>query len=394
MTLKLSLIATRASDLARLSANLPASSDQLQVFTSSGDRNSLFADLNRQKPHVAVADFDSITPSELLTLEAAIKLLPQTCFILLTADRSPEFLLSAMRIGVREVVPTPLLNGELKEALARQIDRAAITSGVNSQGRVIAFVSAKGGSGATFLATSVSVALSIRGQRVGFFDLNLQFGDAVMYLTEKQSTTNLSDLVRQVDRLDSDFLRALMMPINDKLWALPGPDTPERSMEIKPQAVDAILNLSRSCFDYTVLDIARGIDAVSVKALDLCDEIYVVMQYSVPSIQDSKRLLSLMASLGYSRDKVHLLANRVQKGSDIGGEDVQKALGVLVRHQIPNSWPAAVYTANHGVPIFEHAAKDPLSKALNEFAAMLNPKQSVPSKSSWLGNLMSSRKPS
>jgi pilus assembly protein CpaE len=394
MSLKLSLLATHSGDLQRLSANVPVTAQPMQVSTVSGDQQSLMADINKNRPDVVVADFNGVNRDDLSMLEATIRNLPQTAFILLAADRSPEFLLNAMRIGVREIVPLPLINGELKEAVARQVDRTVSLSGRGKKSKTIAFVSAKGGSGATFLVTSLATALAKRGRAVGFFDLNLQFGDAIVYLTERQPTVTLSDLARQIDRADADFLKALMMPIQTGLWALPGPDTPERAMEIKPAVIEQIITTSRSSFDFTLLDIGRGIDAVSVKALDLCDEIYVVMQLSIPSIQDSKRLLNLMNSLGYPRDKVRLVANRVQKGGDIGAEDVQKALSVNIRHLIPNSWPAAVHTANHGISILDHAPKDPLSKAINELALQISPQevvQAVPTK--WLGQLFGARKP-
>jgi pilus assembly protein CpaE len=391
MSLKLSLLATHASDLQRLNANVPTGGAPINVTSTSGDQQTLLAEISRSKPNVVVADFSAMTASQLLGLESIIRSLPNTSFILLAENRTPEFLLNAMRVGVREVIPTPLINGELKEAVTRQIERYSVASGSSTIGSTLAFVSAKGGSGATLIATSLAVALAKRGRNVGFFDLNLQFGDALMYLTDKQATASLSDLVRQIDRADPDFLRALMSPIQDRLLALPGPESAERAMEVKPAAIEQILSTSRNTFDFTVLDIGRGIDAVSVKALDACDFIYVVLQYTVPSIQDSKRLLNLLTGLGYPRDKVRLVANRVQKGGDIGAEEVQKALGIMIHHQIPNSWAAAVYTANHGVPIAEHAPKDPLTKAIADLAISMVPKQiGVPSKR-WLGQLFGPR---
>jgi pilus assembly protein CpaE len=393
MSLKLSLLATHSGDLQRLSANVPVTAQPLQITTTSGDQQTLIAQVNKSRPDVVVADFTGVTRDDLSGLESTIRNLPQTAFILLAADRSAEFLLNAMRIGVREVVPLPLINGELKEAVARQVDRSISVNGRGKKNKTIAFVSAKGGSGATFLVTSLATALAKQGRSVGFFDLNLQFGDAIVYLTERQPTVTLSDLARQIDRADTDFLKALMMPIQTGLWALPGPDTPERAMEIKPAMIEQVLTTSRSCFDFTLLDIGRGIDSVSVKALDMCDEIYVVMQFSIPSIQDSKRLLNLMNSLGYSRDKVQLLANRAQKGGDIGADDVTKALGVSIKTTIPNSWPAAVHTANHGISILDHAPKDPLSKAIIELATQISPQEStVSTPNKWLGQLFGSRK--
>lgn len=147
-------------------------------------------------------------------------------------------------------------------------------------------------------------ALAVRGQQVGFFDLNLHFGDAIMYLTDRPVTTSIVELAKQVDRLDSDYLRAAMMPIGANLWASPGPETPERALELKPSLVEKILSASQEAFSFCVIDMGRAIDAVAIKALDACDTIYVVMQYTIPSIHDTRRLLQLLAGLGIPKDEL------------------------------------------------------------------------------------------
>jgi pilus assembly protein CpaE len=224
--------------------------------------------------------------------------------------------------------------------------------------------------------------------------MNMHFGDAHMYMSDKPANTNLVELAKQADRLDSDFLRAAMLPIDNNLWMSPGPDSPERALEIKAAAVEKILATAKNSFSFSILDMGRAVDAVSVKALDACDAIYVVMQYTIPSIHDTKRLLQMLAGLGYSKDRVQLVANRVQKGGDLGADDVQKALNLFVKYQVPNSWDAAVYTANHGVPVMKHAPKSALAKAVSEFAETLIPKKQVITATGgkWLGSFFGSRK--
>ena len=360
-----------------ISENLPTSpsgsSLPLQVSTLAGDNAALAGELLKQRPNLAVANFESLTSSDMVLLENTIRHLPQTALILLSADRSPEFLLGAMRIGVREIVTTPLKNGELKEALSRHINRLSSSQGLSASAKTLAFIAAKGGSGATFLATNLAASLAHLDKKTLVIDMNLHFGDAVMYLTENRPTATLADLCKQVDRLDSDFMHAMVMPIEENLWLLPGADSPERALDVKPSAVERIMTLGRTEFNFVVLDMGRAIESVGVKALDACDAIYIVMQYTVPSLHDTKRLLTLMMSLGYPREKIHLIANRVQKGSDISAEDVQKSLGILVEHQVPNSWASAAYSANHGVPVSRHAPRDPISRSLDELALRISP---------------------
>jgi pilus assembly protein CpaE len=395
MSLKLALLATASGDLKRLSENVPATAMQLEVTTYAGTFRDVLGEITRLRPHLAVADLTKLSSSDMELLESTIRQTPQTSLILLAEDHSPEFLLGAMRIGVREVVPIPLANGELKGAMLRQVERLQSARNESRVGKTLGFISAKGGSGATLVATSIAAALAKQSRSVGFFDFNMHFGDALMYLTDAPATSNLADMVRHQDRMDVEFLKAAMMPVRPGLWATASPETPERAIEVKPISAERVLNTAKAAFDCVIIDLGRSVDAVSVKAMDSCDDLFIVMQYTVPSIHDTRRLVQIMLGLGYPKEKLHLVANRVQKGGDIGPDEVQRALHLIVKHQLPNSWPASVHTANHGIPMIDHAPRDPLTKAVQDLAGTIMPapvERVVQTK--WLGGIFSGRKSS
>jgi len=375
MSVKIALLANWSADLQRLTADLPTSAAALQISTVTGDVNAMAGELLKVRPDIAIAQVDSLADSDLGLLEATIRNLPTTSMILLSPDRSPEFLLKVMRAGIREVVPLPLANGELKEVFTRQLDRLHAVKDRSHGAQTFAFLPAKGGSGASFLATNLAYSIAERGKRVAVIDLNLHYGDAVMFLTEQRPMATLADVCRQIDRADGDFLLASMTQVAERLWMLPAPDSPEKALEIRPEAVERILALARTQFDFVILDLGRAIESVGVKALDTCDAIYIVMQYTVPCIHDAKRLLTMMMALGYPREKVHLVANRHQKGTDITPDDVQKALGTVIERQIPNSYANVTYSANHGIPLARHAARDPVNRALQEWAKAVAPNE-------------------
>jgi hypothetical protein len=102
----------------------------------------------------------------------------------------PYFLQEAMRAGVREVLLSPFEASEVMRALNRQRTRLMALStwphsgGIERESRqgnnaeVIAFISAKGGSGSTVLATHWAWALAQKQVRVGVIDLDLVHGNA------------------------------------------------------------------------------------------------------------------------------------------------------------------------------------------------------------------------
>jgi len=129
--------------------------DAFQIASQPGGVPALTAAILRDEVDLAIADLPAIGESDLGLLEAALASRPRVTLILVCSDASTDFLLRAMRAGIREVVVPGSPAGALAEAVTRQLERHAAVSGPARKARTIAFLSAKGGGGATFLATNL-----------------------------------------------------------------------------------------------------------------------------------------------------------------------------------------------------------------------------------------------
>ncbi|WP_151446952.1 AAA family ATPase [Lacisediminimonas profundi] len=311
--------------------------------------------------------------SDLEVLERLGHGFPNMNFIMLCSQQSPEFLIHAMRVGVREVLPSPVSRDGLQAAIERIRYKMGMAQG--RKGKILAFISCKGGSGATLLASNLAFALAERGRKVALMDLNLQFGDALLFLSDIKPATTLADLARNIDRLDPALLASSMVAITDNLSVLAAPEDPAHGMEVKPDHIDAILAMARSHYDFVLLDVGRTLDAHTIRALDQADKIYPVLQTTMPYIRDGRRLLEVFRTLGYTRDKINLVVNRYQKGGEIAVGDMEQSLGHRIARTIPNHYEAAAAAVNQGVPIARLARSSPVSKALAEWSEMLAPKE-------------------
>lgn len=344
------------------------------------------ADQNRSDILIVETACDNL--AELASLEHISLHHPAMAVILLCPVRSPEFLLEAMRVGVREVLSLPLSKGTLLEAVARVQSRATQAKPLQ-KGTVLAFIGCKGGSGATFLATNLGYILAAaKGKKVALLDLNLQFGDASLFVSDNVPANTLADVAgNNVSRMDAYFLASSMVQVLPNFGVLAAPEDPSRATEVKPEAIEVLLNLAKTHYDFVILDIGRSLNAITVKALDHADLIFTVIQQTLPFIRDANRELHSLQSLGYAKDKVRLIVNRSDEGSDISLQDVERTLGVKVFRTIPNSYSAVSASVNQGVPIMRISAHDPVTKALQGIAQDLSG-ESTAKRSGWLRNLL------
>jgi len=316
-------------------------------------------------PALVIVDASDFEPSDADMLERLAKHYPDASFMLLTREHQQDLLIRAMRAGVREVLQLPLVHRAFHEAM----DRIAASAGETSMrdGKVLAYISCKGGSGATFISTNFAYALAtLADKKVLLIDLHGQFGDATLYVSDQRPAMTLSDVCSQIARVDGAFLESCLVHVTPGFGILAAADDPAQAIDLKPEHMDAILRVARQHFDYIVLDVGRQIDAISLRALDSADAIYPVLQLGLPDIRDGRRLLDIFRSLGYPLENTRLIVNRYEKGGKLRLQDLQSALGAEILHTIPNDYVAVTDSVNQGVPVLRLSRSSPVSRSMAE----------------------------
>jgi pilus assembly protein CpaE len=371
--LRITILSPDQRHLEQIQAALQTTADSKRITAIEGTPQRIGEHLKQLATDILIAECSGDGMDELASLAQVGDRHPGTAIIVLCSRQSPEFLIQAMRIGVREVLASPVDALALQAAIARLNSRSGTAAVTNA--KVLAFTSCKGGSGATFLASNLAHVLAAQGDvKVALFDFNLQFGDAHMFVTEQQTPHTLSDVVRSIHRLDAALLKASMMNVESGLSVLAAPDDPSQGLEAKPEHVESLLSLARKHFDYVIVDVGRTVDAASVRALDQADLIYAVAQANLPFVRGAKRMLDVFRNLEYPEKKVELVINRHEKSGDLGIKEIEQALGRRIARTVPNDYAAVAASVNQGVPVARLAPNSPVSGALHEWCAQLQGK--------------------
>ncbi|MGZ8316393.1 MAG: AAA family ATPase [Telluria sp.] len=365
------LIITRDSELhAEIASQGTARVPPVNLAASRASVREALDRLMPDNPGVVIIDASDPDVQEGDLLERLAKHYHSSCFVLLTRDHHQDLLIRAMRAGVREVLQLPLVHRAFHEAM----DRVAATVGVTEMrdGKVLAFISCKGGSGATFISTNFGYALAtLADKKVLLIDLHGQFGDAALYVSDQKPAMTLSDVCGQIARIDGAFLDSCLVHVTPGFGILAAADDPTHAIDLKPEHMDTILRVARQHYDYIVLDVARQIDAISLRALDNADAIYPVLQLALPDIRDGRRLLDIFRSLGYPVEQTRLVVNRYEKGGKLRLQDLQNALGADVMHTVPNDYISATDSVNQGVPVLELSRSSAVARSLADLVELV-----------------------
>lgn len=386
--MKVVLLSSDRNELGQLNTQLAAAGDY-DLMPVSGSEEEVGPVVERHQPDVLVVDGVYQEGSAFGQLEKTIVANPGMAVILLARTLTPEFLLHMMRMGVTEVLPQPVTGSVLREAIERARQRAAVKKPVRRQGKVLAMVGCKGGSGATFLATNLgyAVASANPGKNIILIDLNLQGGDAELFVSDGRAAGSVATIATDINRLDSTLLESSLVKVLPNYGVLAASQDTHESFAVKPEHVGRLIEVASNNYDLVIVDVPRSVDPVSVKALDVASEIYIVLQMTLPFIRDARKLLTDFRALGYGPAKVRLIINRYETEPEITIKDVQQTLGLPVYRTVPNSYRNVATSVNQGIPIAKLAPRDPVARSLLEMAAALQREKAGTEPRGWLSAL-------
>lgn len=340
--------------------------------------------LQSRQPHAAM---------DLQALAQVTREHPQLQVIMLCDDDSKAWLMQAMRVGVREVLPLNPSPAELTSSLQRWSGhplspQPALADKGQAQGQVVVFMGCKGGTGTSFVAANMAWLTATDFERHSLFiDLDLQSGDASFYLSSGTPKNDLSDLTRQIDRLDAQLLSSCLHPVTERLDLLAAPDSPQEAMRITPQAMAQILALARQSHQDVVVDVGRTLNAVTLQALDMADQMAIVMHNTTPDVRDAQRLVKTLLALGYRQDRLRLIVNRYVPDGWVSLKELEKAVGIPVSHTLPDNPRWVGESVHWGKPLALVNNRNALIQALRDTTAGLL-QTPVPLHSGWLSRWM------
>jgi pilus assembly protein CpaE len=259
--------------------------------------------------------------------------------IALHTTAEPDAILAALRAGVVEYLHPPLLD-PLKAALER-LDRGRMESHPTRRGsgKTLAFISAKGGCGATTVACHVAVELPRQTNGSALLaDLDFQAG-MIGFLVKSKSPYSISDAVNNLQRLDKSYWHGIVSNGIPNLEIITAPSEPANKQISAPQ-VKQVLSFARAQYDWTVLDLGRNLSTTTLSLLDLIDETYLVTTPEVPALHQTKQMIQILLNSGYPQSSLRLILNRTPKRSEVTLEELEKMLGLKIYATIANDYQA------------------------------------------------------
>ncbi len=248
-------------------------------------------------------------------------------------------ILTAIRAGASEFVYPPY-DQTFVPAMERVMETRESDTSRERRGKVIGFLSAKGGCGSTTLACHVAVDLKRQtGQRTLLADLDFTSG-MVGFVMKVASTYSVLDAVTNLSRLDESLWKALVVEWKPGLDVIPGPESFSHESVPSRDDLRQVIRFMRSQHDWVVLDLGRSLNEVAASIYSELDELLLVSVLEVSALHGLKSIAQKLRDRGEDLSKLEVILNRTPKMMDITQQELQKVLGRPLYAMLPNDYPS------------------------------------------------------
>lgn len=198
-----------------------------------------------------------------------------------------------MGLGIHDYLLQPFNEQQLASSLMKGSAAAAAAASNEKAAKpatTIALIGARGGVGATTLATAIASLMANENTiPTALIDLDVQFGSVALGL-DLEPSRGLRDALEKPDRIDTLFLERVMMKLGNNLSILSAEEPLAEQLTPHAQAGELLFSALREKFGMLVVDVPRQMNVMTRYVLNSADHVIIVSEPSILSLRDALRV--------------------------------------------------------------------------------------------------------
>lgn len=244
--------------------------------------------------------------------------------------------------GVIDYLPMPAPAPEVVQSL-RNVPAAAShmpvpVQSTSSEKRIIAFLSAASGDGASTAALNTAYALSqmYNGSTV-IVDMDYQYGMVAKHIA-LQNQYGIKDLFDHPERgIDTTLIRRMVANYG-KLHVITAPTELRYLPSVSAESVSALVTTLKQSYDNIVLDLPHVWLPWVAAACQQSTQIVLVAQLWLKSVSHAARMMKAFRELNIPQDRIHTIINRsgAKFKEAIDLKDFERVCGSSVKYMLSN----------------------------------------------------------
>ncbi|MDX2267762.1 MAG: hypothetical protein NW208_06620 [Bryobacter sp.] len=330
--------------------------DHIRLLGDYPDGDTLERFIRASFPRLLVVSLEDAKKAEYIARWMK-QFAPGTQVAGMAGNCSKDVLRTALRSGMLECLSIPFERAAVEDLLrlaAQNLEHAPLDN--FPRGKVISFLPAKPGVGASTVAMNTASAIAerlegdgakgVRSDRVLLADFDLNTG-LQGFLLKMDRVRSAAEAGEHAHHMDEDIWGGLVTPRGN--LDLLGSGYVNPGARVDPGAVKTLIEFWRRNYGAICVDHSGNLERYSINLLMESDEILLVATPELAPLHLAKARLALLREYGLM-DKVSFVVNRANQRDAVTREACEQSVGVKVKQFLPNDYKrleTALYKGTH-----------------------------------------------
>jgi len=327
----------------------------------------------RDQPDMIVLDpsLSDLTGLELITRLRQDRRTSQVPCVALSSRENPQEMTALLKAGCNEyMVKSSQTLQKLLELIPRvlnfNIEQAPV-----KKGRLIAFLSAKGGTGTSSLCANIAMCLASQrmDKKVAVIDLVLPIGSIANIVGYSGSINLVTAAMQAPDTTTAAyFLDNLPRVSGWYFHLLAGAPDPGSANQMSGDRVGEIVKAIMESYDFIFVDIGRSLSRISLPIIQQAERVALILSTDLATADLTLTIWQYLQSQGVDSQQIYAIQNRAVGLEGLTKAELEKKVGLPIRATMPYMGDNFTVANNRHEPVSARFPEDSVAMLLKQVA--------------------------
>jgi pilus assembly protein CpaE len=305
-------------------------------FHVAGFRGALAILASKTTPEIVLIDLSGEDQPINAMMELADAVEPGTTVLAIGEPQNVNFYRTITKgMGIKEYLTKPLTRAAVEKNFLPIISNMALEAVSPRGGRLVSMAGARGGVGASTIATNLAWFISSCLHRhTVLLDAELYTGTIALHLN-LEASNGLGIALETPERVDPLLIERSMRPAGERLHVLAGQENMNRAINYKHDSANLLIRQLRARYNFVIADTGSRLEPFSRDLTAISQQRVVVLDPSMISIRNFEKRLALPTGPSQSPRIVTVL-NRAGTPGGLAQSYMEQVMGLRFDAVIPD----------------------------------------------------------
>ena len=325
----------------------------------------------RDQPDMIVLDpaLSDLTGLELVTRLRQDRRTSKVPCVALSSWENPQEMTALLNAGCNEyLVKSSQTLQKLLELIPRVLN---IEQPPVKKGKLIVFLSAKGGTGTSSLCANIAMCLASQkmDKKVAVIDLVLPIGSIANIVGYSDPINLVTAAMQTPDQSTAAYFMDNLPRVSGWYFhLLAGAPDPESANQLSGNRVGDILRAIMESYDFIFVDLGRSLSRISMPIIQQAEAVVLILSTDLATADLTLTIWQYLKTQGVDSKRIYVIQNRAVGLEGLTKAELEKKIGLPIHVTMPFMGDNFTVANNRHEPVIARFPDDSVAMLLKQIA--------------------------